>query len=794
MSPRWSKVLRDLTRNRAQTLLVLMSIGVGLFALGLVISTSAILSRELPQSYLNANPSTAILFTEPCDDQALDTVRSVPEVALVTGRRTLEVRALVGPGVWHSLQLVAVNDFHEMHVDIVTPVSGSWPPPKGTFVIERASRGVVPSSQGDTMLVETSGHKQRKLAVSGVAHDMLPVPATLGGPTRGFISYDTLEWLVGSRGYTELHLVLKPSLRTRSAIEAATDQIRKRVENNGVRVTGLWIPPSPDKPPTDAMFQTLVGMLQRLGLLALLLSFLLIINIISALVTYQTRQIGVMKAIGASSHQIIQMYGSMVVLLGLGALLLALPVIILCAAALSSFVAGFMNYNIRNFQLPSRIYLILTLIGLLVPLLVALIPILAGVRVTVREAITAVGMAGRTFGTSRIDRVVQRIHFLPRPALISLRNTVRRKSRLVITVLTLTVAGGTFVATMSVRTSTLLTFERTASYWNYDAEISLLQPYRGALIRQTVLQTPGVVRVETWLRHDVRRERPDGHESNTMPLIGPTAGTAMIRPRVLQGRWLLPEDRNALVLNTDVLKYEPDIRVGDMITLVIDQRKTSWRVVGVISSQLSGAALYANGPSVALQARAVGMSNLVVVQTREHDAAFRRRVIQALEQQLRQQRLYAGQILAAGELFGALQSQFDVVVIFLVTMALFQGIVGGLGLTGTMSLNVLERTREIGIMRAIGASNDSIFKIVLLEGACIGLVSWALSGVVAIPIAWRLNNVLGMTLLQNALDFRFSFNGLALWLVLVLVLSVMASSLPAHRATTLQVHTVLTYE
>lgn len=794
MSPRWRKVLRDLSSNRTRTLLVLMSIGVGTFALGLTVSTSAILSRELPQTYLNANPSTAVLFTAPCDEQAIQTARSVAGVTLVTGRRTLVVRAQVGPDVWQRLELVAVRDFHNMRVDMVAPVSGSWPPPKGSFVIERASHGFVPGALGDTVLIETADNKQRELALSGVAHDILPVPATLGGPVRGYISYDTLEWLAGSRGYTQLHLVLAPELRSRAAIEGVTDRIRKRVEGSGVTVTGLWIPPSPDRPPTDDMFQTLVKLLQRLGALALLLSFFLTINIVSALVSFQTRQIGVMKAIGASSRQITLMYGTMIGLLGLGALLLAVPAIKLGASALSRFVGGFMNYDIGNFQFPPQIYLFLILTGLVVPLLVALLPIRAGVSVTVREAIGTTGVGHGRFGSSQIDRLFNRIRFLPRPTLLSLRNTVRRKGRLLLTILTLTVAGMTFVGTLSVRTSTILTFENTASYWGYDAEISLLQPEHAAALRRTLLQTPGVTEVETWLRHDVRRRRLDGHDSNTMPLVGITPDTAMIRPRVLEGRWLLAQDQNALVLNTDVLRSEPDMRVGDMVTLVINQRKTSWRIVGLIASQLGGPLLYTNGPYLGQQVGAVGKSNLALVQTRQHDPAFRAEVVRALEQRLRQQHALIGQVQATGALLSALQNQFDVLVVFLVTMALFQGLVGGLSLAGTMSLNVLERTREIGVMRAIGGTNRSVFQIVLLEGLCIGLVSWACSGLAAVPLALRLNSVLGTTLIQNALDFRFSLNGLLLWLALVLVLSVLASGLPALRATQIQVRAVLAYE
>ena len=120
--------------------------------------------------------------------------------------------------------------------------------------------------------------------------------------------------------------------------------------------------------------------------------------------------------------------------------------------------------------------------------------------------------------------------------------------------------------------------------------------------------------------------------------------------------------------------------------------------------------------------------------------------------------------------------------------------VGGLGLSGTMSLNVLERTREIGLMRAVGAVSGTVRSIVLTEGALIGLLSW----VIALPLSWPASHafaiVLGNALVGRPWSASLTPSGPAIWLVIVLTISTVASLLPARRAAQISVREALAYE
>ena len=122
------------------------------------------------------------------------------------------------------------------------------------------------------------------------------------------------------------------------------------------------------------------------------------------------------------------------------------------------------------------------------------------------------------------------------------------------------------------------------------------------------------------------------------------------------------------------------------------------------------------------------------------------------------------------------------------------GVVGGLGLAGTMTMNVVERSREIGVMRAIGARDRSVLAVFLTDGLLIGLLAWIVGVLISLPISKILSDALGMSFVQRPLEFTPSLDGILLWGVVVAVLAIVASFLPAWRATRLAVREVLAYE
>jgi putative ABC transport system permease protein len=263
----------------------------------------------------------------------------------------------------------------------------------------------------------------------------------------------------------------------------------------------------------------------------------------------------------------------------------------------------------------------------------------------------------------------------------------------------------------------------------------------------------------------------------------------------VRGRWLLPEDKNALVLNTLLLQDEPDVAVGDDIVLDIQDRETSWRIVGIARPVLPIPVAYADLDYLSRVTRNVGQASSVQVITAQHDGAFQAQVAEALEERFDLEGLSVGGVRTAT--FSREQSAVlsNILVTLLMSMAALTAIVGGIGLMGTMLLNVLERIREVGVMRAIGAKTDAVVQIFVIEGAIIGLLSWLIAVVLAWPLGKVISSTVGSSLMGGLpLSYSFSLTGVGIWLVAAILLSAAASYFPSQNAARLTVREVLSYE
>ncbi len=822
LSPRWRKVVRDLLGNKTRTLIVVLSISVGVFAVGTIANSQAILTHDLAERYAAIDPASATLvLAQPFDDELVDAVWRTTGVKDAEGRAVIAARIRKAGGEdGYPLQLTAL-DYGHNRLNKIRPEVGEYPPRRHDIVLERTCLDFMRMRVGDTVEIETPSNLRREMRVAGTVRDLTIVPPVYSAPIVGYMSMDTLEWLGAPRGYNQLLIAVADprSARDRAEIQRISDSIQHhRILASGREVTNVDIPINPGQPPLAFVINAMLLVLGALSVLVLLPTGFLVLNTISALLMQQVRQIGVMKALGARTGQIAAMYLTFVALLGLASLVLPVPLSVSAARGFSGYVAGLLNFDLTSFSFPFHILALEIAAGIAVPLLAAMYPVIAGARITVRQAITSYGIAYSARETNRPASVSTRadsqslisilqspipvlhpripilLSQLPRPLLLSVRNTIRKRTRLVFTLAPLVLAGTLAMSVLSVRASLLRSLDELAQFWNYDVALDLAEREPTARLRTAAL-VPGVVQVESWHNAAAVRVRADESESTIISLIAVAPGTRLVRPIMVSGRWLLPEDENAVVLSAGVLRGEKDIQLGDSITLKVDGRTSTWRVVGFSQAGMTPISFaYVNLPYFAQVMRHPLSANSLRIVTEQHDAASQLAVMRSVESALKLSGVRVNLTEATAEVVERITSGMSVLIVSLLLLAILLALVGALGLMGTLSLNVLERTREIGILRAIGASNRAVMQTILAEAVAIGLVSWAGAIPLSYPLGRILSDQLGIQLFQSPLSFSFASEGIVLWLVAVLFLSPIAGYLPARRATGLTVREVLAYE
>jgi putative ABC transport system permease protein len=638
------------------------------------------------------------------------------------------------------------------------------------------------------------------MRIAGTAYDPAQMPAQIDSTPYAYVTFETVEWLGEAYGFNELH-VISTNAWDKTWAEKVVNRVKDKAERSGYTIP-ISMTADPGQLPMDDVLQGILLLMGLLGMMSLFLSAFLVVNTVTALLAQQKRQIGVMKAIGGSSLQILGMYLVMAMSYGLMALLLAIPLGVWGAEALSRNLATFFNFNLGSVETSADAIWLQVLIGLALPVAASLPPFLSGLRISASEAMSAYSTGRRQFGAHWVGWIISGsnvwlMRHLPlRPALLSMRNMFRNQGRLALTLLTLTLGSATFISVFNVRASLTKTVDDMIAWFNTDLLITLDRSYRSDRIQQQALQVSGVMSTDVWLQESTRMVRPDGSETAMMYMFAPTVSetSQIVSPALVAGRWLLPEDENAVVVPSVLLRDEPHLQLGGEIVLKIGGKERSLTIVGTYIGTSFAAMIFTPYDYLARATNRVGETDALMISTRNRDPKAVEALSNAIERHLDSVGVEIGTVSSMNSERADAEAIFDAIVALLLVMAILLALVGGLGLMGTMSINVLERTREIGVLRAIGAPNRGVAQVFIREGIAIGLLSWMLGAALAIPMSRGLNQAAGVAMMGMPLSYSYSMQGLWVWLVAVILLSALASYVPARNATRLTVREVLAYE
>ena len=552
--PRWRKVARDLAGHKFRTLLVVLSIAVGIFAITVVMGGRGILLREFEKVYGTSVPATISFDVDSADESVVREVERYEGVRRAEGLRSFSVRYTQGEQPsevlstgWDTLFVKAMPDISTSGIEKMTLEKGSsWPPATGEIVLERSVNMVADYHPGDIITVESPGGKRGVLRVTGLVHDINAFPAQFVAGTTGYVSMETLRALDEPASFNSIRLVTEEELTQAGASRLAMNIRDDVLVARGLRVLQTYVP-EPGSHFLGDIFKGVSLLLLALGVLSLFLSGFLVVTTVQAIMAQQVSQVGIMKAIGGRADQVTGMYLVMVAVYGLLAIIVGMPAGAAAGRWFTEFAADLLNFRVTSLAPPPYVVLLGILVGVGVPLLAAVVPVRLGTRISVVRALNATGMSGTTFGHGLIDRALGLLHGLPRPVALSIRNTFLRKGRLALTLTTLVLASAVVMSVMSVRTSILATVDEV-DMWRFDAQFYFAVPQSREAVERIASGVEGVTAVSSMPEYRSVYERSDGTESESIDIIGVQPDSDFVVPRITEGRWLVPGDQAALSL------------------------------------------------------------------------------------------------------------------------------------------------------------------------------------------------------------------------------------------------------
>ncbi len=796
LRPRWRKVLTDLWDSKMRTLLVVASISVGVFTIGTIASAYTILAEDMNASYAASHPANIEIWTDLFDDDLIRTIAKVPGVAGVEGRHIQDIRVSRDGETWINLDVVAIKDFAESNMNLRNPIEGDDVPGEREIIITRNNFNDTGIQLGDSLQVQLLDGTMRHLPVVGIVSEQSAGRADFMALPTGFITMNSLDWLGQPELYNRLYATVSGDSDSEDVIREVSVAIEDKLEKSGREAYRTQLNKT-NEHPMASLILAVLGVLGALGALMVLLSSSLIANTLNALLTQHMRQIGVMKLVGARSFQILGMYLLLILSFGVIASMIAVPLGGLAGYALARFIADLANINLQGFRLIPQAVLLQVSIALIVPLVAGFIPVNNGSKTKVRRAISGDNRGERQARVGWLDRAVGRIRWLSRPVLLSIRNTFRRKGRLLLTLFTLIIGGAIFIAVFNVRASMVQWIDQISHHFIADVTLNFERPYLISKVEQEVFQVPGVIGVEGWSATSAEILNPDDSVAEDVQILAPPADSPLLDPDIIAGRWIYPAEPNALVVSDGIWDVYPDLQPGDKLRLKVQgEREDDWTVVGVFrfSSMLDSVLGYADYETVSKLQNTSNRAFSYRVVTDEHSIEQQEQISRALDQHLRKRGFKVGDVEAGLATMRDAAESINILIAFLLVMALLTALVGSIGLTGTMGMNVLERTREIGVMRAIGAVDLKIVNTVIVEGMVIGLISWFFAVLISFPISYLLLRIISEAMINAPIPLAFTALGIVIWLGVVMMLAVLASVLPARNAARLTIREVLAYE
>ncbi|HEX6483584.1 MAG TPA: FtsX-like permease family protein [Ktedonobacteraceae bacterium] len=789
------KAIADVTRRKGRTILMILGIFIGVLSLTAINGANDLFSKDLQSGIGN---SFDLFFSLESAPPALVTqMEHTSNVAAMQPRTAYKTTwHLAGNGGTTPFQILGYQDLQHVQAGTLHLISGRLPGP-GEIAMDTSDTAYSPVALSDTVTVNTPNRHTVSLRVVGLIRS--EGMAVLIQSAQGYMRLDAFQQVVPVSETNQVQqgppVVLHQFLfntRNRANNEQTFYAIQSELTSYHVQAAAAAYISQQTLSGAQLSLNGLSIVFLSLAGMALLLTCLMILTTMNNMLTEQFKTIGTMKAIGATSGRIMRGYLLTVGIYALIGTVLGLALGLFLCTQISNAVAQQTKIDLGPYQPAPGVILVSLAAGLVIPELAALLPLWIGTRITVHQAMASYGINTGNSQRGRSGR--QRIAGVSQIVWLSLRGIFRKPARAILTILALTLSTTAFMAAQTINNSLGVTAAATNSFVGSDFEISLgAAPIPYQQIGSTLSALPNVAVVEPFDHADV------AIASHQTRIYGIPASTHFYIPHVIAGRWLNEHEFNTLVIS-DITAQRLNAHVGDNIRLTMGSSQMSWRVVGIVHD-LSNASATADpygrigsmfttldNLDVNLRHIPAGSASMLELKAHDHSQAALESLHGEIQQAFLHAKLWEAEVRyssSGADLSVAIYALFD-------TIAIIVALVGLLGLSNTLAAEVLERRKEIGILRSLGATGRHVGLIFWVEGLALALIAWIPGFLLAIPGSYALIGVLNADV--QLVLFALNPVVIPLTLLFIVIVSFLASFGPALRASRVRIGEILRYE
>jgi putative ABC transport system permease protein len=790
MNPGLKKAINDLRMNPSRTLLVIFALIIGLWGVGSILVSYFILKNDLNENFNRTAPSHVALTSRDFAKLNLDSFRQRPEIECAEFRDLSFQRIEVFPDQWLPMWLFGLDDFEKFNLARVYPEKGLKAPPHGAVLLERNGLLVSNFKIGSIARVR-AGEKRLQVPVAGINFDPGQAPSTQDAFIYAYADKITYAEISGEPANQRLIFRLK-NAQTKQGIQAATDAILADMQSHGINVDSINIP-KPNQHPHQFQLNTLLAFQGGIGLLAFLMGAVLVSQLIGAILAQQTRQIGVLKAIGATQRQVLGIYVLMVLILGTLASIVAIPLAVISGYGFAGFVAKILNFNILTKGLPISLYAGLIACGLLLPVLFALPALLRGVGISVQNALADYGISADAHYSKNKPTIRWP---LPYGIRLALRNVQRRKKRLVITGATIALGVAIFSTGFNVRQSLVEFLADTRNARKYDVQIVLKKPITSEKAIAPFHGTDNVQRIETWNGGQGRLQSLVASTNNGMGIVALPHDTDLVKMNVIKGRWLQRSDDVEIVMNQGAAEtFGESVEVGKQYQIVLNGKPIQARLAGIVK-EFDVAKIYIDKDQYDQYANPEHLINSVLFIAKDRSYKQIVSLQKDIERAVSRSDLNVFYVMSQAGRAKIVYDHLDIILTLFTFLSSLVLVISTLGMAAATGTNIMERTREIGVMRAIGATPGIIYGLFVSEGAVVSSVGIFSGLVLSLPLSLYASRFFGELILGHdaPLQFAFSWLGFVITLAITMAFGWLASRIPARKAISISTREALSYE